>query len=66
MLFKVIAVVIATVLIYGYLPIHALWTLFAVIGPRVVVRGRGRGVVPQQSAWVVERLRQFHQTSSRG
>src|SRR5258706_10338619 len=60
MLFKVIAVVIATVLIYGYPPIHALWIPFAVIGLAVVFVVEGVRVVPQQSAWVVERLRQNH------
>src|SRR5882724_1756855 len=55
MLFKIIAVVIATVLIYGYPPLRPLWIPFAIIALVVVC------VVPQQSAWVVERLGKFHQ-----
>src|SRR5258708_8288510 len=61
MLFKIIAVVIATVLIYGYPPIHALWIPFAIIALAVVFVIEGVRVGPQQSAWVVERLRKFHQ-----
>jgi len=36
MLIKIIAVLIATVLIYGYPPLHALWIPFAVIALAVV------------------------------
>jgi len=61
MLFKIIAVVIATVLIYGYPPIHALWIPFAIIALVVVFVIEGVRVVPQQSAWVVERLGKLHQ-----
>src|SRR5437660_10695229 len=61
MLFKIIAVVIATVLIYGYEPIRPLWIPFAIIALVVVFVIEGVRVVPQQSAWVVERLGKFHQ-----
>jgi regulator of protease activity HflC (stomatin/prohibitin superfamily) len=61
MLFKIIAVVIATVLIYGYPPLHALWIPFSIIALVVVFVIEGVRVVPQQSAWVVERLGKFHQ-----
>jgi regulator of protease activity HflC (stomatin/prohibitin superfamily) len=61
MLFKVIAVLIATVLIYGYEPIRPLWIPFAIIALAVVFVIEGVRVVPQQSAWVVERLGKFHQ-----
>src|SRR5260370_42502482 len=54
MLFKIIAVVIATVLIYGYPPIHALWIPFAIIALAVGVVVQGLRVVPQQSALVVD------------
>src|SRR5258705_5850585 len=59
MLFKIIAVVIATILIYGYPPIHALWVPFAIIALVVVFVIQGVRVVPQQSAWDVERLGKF-------
>ena len=36
MLFKIIAVLIATVLIYGYEPIRPLWIPFAIIALAVV------------------------------
>src|SRR2546427_8050628 len=61
MLFKIIAVVIATILIYGYEPLRPLWIPFAVIALAVVFVIEGVRVVPQQSAWVVERLGKFHQ-----
>jgi regulator of protease activity HflC (stomatin/prohibitin superfamily) len=61
MLFKIIAVVVATVLIYGYEPIRPLWIPFAIIALAVVFVIEGVRVVPQQSAWVVERLGKFHQ-----
>src|SRR2546430_8485978 len=63
MLFKVIAVLIATVLIYGYPPIHAFWIPFAIIALVVVFVIEGVRVVPQQSAWVVERFRSEEHTS---
>src|SRR6266480_981883 len=61
MLFRIIAVVVATVLIYGYEPIRPLWIPFAIIALAVVFVIEGVRVVPQQSAWVVERLGKFHQ-----
>ena len=61
MLFKIIAVVVATVLIYGYEPLRPLWIPFAIIALAVVFVIEGVRVVPQQSAWVVERLGKFHQ-----
>ena len=61
MLFKIIAVVVATVLIYGSEPIRPLWIPFAIIALAVVFVIEGVRVVPQQSAWVVERLGKFHQ-----
>ena len=61
MLLKIIGVLIATVLIYGYEPIRPLWIPFAIIALAVVFVIEGVRVVPQQSAWVVERLGKFHQ-----
>lgn len=66
MLLKIIGVIIATVLIYGYAPIHALWIPFAIIALAVVFVIEGVRVVPQQSAWIVERLGKFHQVLEPG
>ncbi len=66
MLFKIIAVVIATVLIYGYEPIHAFWVPFAIVALAVVFVIEGVRVVPQQSAWVVERLGRFKEVLQPG
>jgi regulator of protease activity HflC (stomatin/prohibitin superfamily) len=66
MLFKIIAVIIATVLIYGYEPIHAFWVPFAIVALAVVFVYEGVRVVPQQSAWVVERLGKFKEVLQPG
>jgi len=66
MLFKIIAVVVATVLVYGYEPLRPLWIPFAIIALAVVFVIEGVRVVPQQSAWVVERLGKFHQVLEPG
>ncbi len=66
MLFKIIAVIVATVLIYGYEPIHAFWIPFAIVALAVVFVYEGVRVVPQQSAWVVERLGKFKEVLQPG
>jgi len=66
MLFKIIAVIIATVLIYGYEPIRALWIPFAIIALAVVFVIEGVRVVPQQYAWIVERLGKFNEVLEPG
>jgi regulator of protease activity HflC (stomatin/prohibitin superfamily) len=66
MLFKIIAVIVATTLIYGYEPLHALWIPFAIVALAVVFVIEGVRVVPQQSAWVVERLGKFKETLQPG
>jgi len=66
MLLKIIAVVIATILIYGFPPTHALWIPFAIIALVVVFVIEGVRMVPQQSAWIVERLGKFHQVLEPG
>ena len=66
MLFKIIAVIVATVLIYGYEPIHAFWIPFAIVALAVVFVIEGVRVVPQQSAWVVERLGKFKEVLQPG
>jgi len=66
MLFKIIAVIVATVLIYGYEPIRPLWIPFAIVALVVVFVIEGVRVVPQQSAWVVERLGKFNEVLEPG
>ena len=66
MLIKIIAVIIATVLIYGYQPLHAFWIPFGIIALGAVFVIEGVRVVPQQSAWVVERLGRFKETLQPG
>jgi len=66
MLFKIIAVIVATVLIYGYEPIRPLWIPFAIIALAAVFVVEGVRVVPQQSAWVVERLGKFNEVLEPG
>ena len=66
MLFKIIAVIIATVLVYGYEPIRPFWVPFAIIALAVVFVIEGVRVVPQQSAWVVERLGKFKEVLQPG
>ena len=66
MLFKIIAVIIATVLIYGYEPLRPLWIPFAVIALAVVFVIEGVRVVPQQSAWIIERLGKFNEVLQPG
>jgi len=66
MLFKIIAVIIATVLIYGYQPLHAFWIPFGIIALGAVFVIEGVRVVPQQSAWVVERLGKFKEVLQPG
>ncbi|HEY6241156.1 MAG TPA: hypothetical protein VIW78_09985, partial [Burkholderiales bacterium] len=46
MLFKIIGVIIATVLIYGYEPIRPLWIPFAIIALGVVFVIEGVRVMP--------------------
>jgi len=66
MLFKIIAVIVATVLIYGYERIRPLWIPFAIVALVVVFVIEGVRVVPQQSAWVVERLGKFNEVLEPG
>ena len=66
MLFKIIAVIIATVLIYGYEPLHAFWIPFGIIALGAVFVIEGVRVVPQQNAWVVERLGKFKEALQPG
>ena len=66
MFLKILAVVIATVLIYGYEPIHAFWIPFAIVALAIVFVIEGVRVVPQQTAWIVERLGKFKEVLQPG
>src|SRR5689334_8812497 len=66
MFLKILAVAIATVLIYGYQPIHAFWIPFAIVALAAVFVIEGVRVVPQQTAWIVERLGKFKEVLQPG
>src|SRR3989442_15813586 len=66
MLLRLAAVVIAAILFSVYAPLHPVWIPFADIALVVVFVIEGVRVVPQQSAWVVERLGKFHQVLEPG
>ncbi len=60
MLARLIAVVIATVLISQFEPTHGYTIPFFILAAAIVFVVEGVRVVPQQNAWVVERLGKFH------
>lgn len=66
MLAKLIAVLIATAAIWSFLPIQGLAIPFLFLALIVVFVVEGVRVVPQQSAWVVERLGKFSRTLEPG
>ena len=61
MLFKFVAVLVASVLIYGYPPLRPLAIPVFIVGLVVATIVEGVRIVPQQSAWVVERWGKFQQ-----
>jgi len=61
MLFKFVAVLIATAFIYAYEPIRPLAIPFFIVALLVALVIEGVRIVPQQSAWVVERWGRFQQ-----
>ena len=61
MLFKFVAVLVASVLIYGYPPLRPFAIPVFIIGLVVALIIEGVRIVPQQSAWVVERWGKFQQ-----
>jgi regulator of protease activity HflC (stomatin/prohibitin superfamily) len=63
---KIIGVIIATILIYGFEPIRGLWIPFFIIALVVVFVFECVRVVPQQQAWIVERLGKFHEVLEPG
>jgi regulator of protease activity HflC (stomatin/prohibitin superfamily) len=66
MLPKVLAVVILAGVIWAYPPTHAYTIPFFVIALAVAFVIEGVRVVPQQSAWVVERWGRYHTTLQPG
>ena len=63
---KIVGVIILTALIAFYEPTRVYAIPFFVIGVVIVFVVEGVRVVPQQSAWVVERLGRFHATLEPG
>src|SRR5215470_17291527 len=61
MLVKIVAILIATGFIYAYPPIRPLAIPFFVVALLVALVIEGVRIVPQQSAWVVERWGRFQQ-----
>src|SRR5499427_8325565 len=61
MLVKVVAILIATAVIYAYPPIRPLAIPFFIVALVVALVIEGVRIVPQQSAWVVERWGRFQQ-----
>ena len=66
MLPKILGVLILTVAIAAFEPTRAYAVPFFIIGLAIVFVIEGVRVVPQQSAWVVERLGRFHATLEPG
>jgi regulator of protease activity HflC (stomatin/prohibitin superfamily) len=66
MLPKVIAVIILAALIWAFPPTHAYAIPFFIIALATVFVIEGVRVVPQQSAWVVERWGRYHATLEPG
>ena len=60
MLAKIIGVIIATIVIYNIEPISKITVPFLVVAIAAVFVIEGVRVVPQQNAWIVERLGKFH------
>jgi len=66
MLPKILAVIVLAVVIWSYPPTHAYAIPFFVIAVAAVFVIEGVRVVPQQSAWVVERWGRYHTTLQPG
>jgi regulator of protease activity HflC (stomatin/prohibitin superfamily) len=66
MLFKIVGVVIATFVIAMLEPVRPFAIPFFIVALVVVFVIEGVRVVPQQSAWIVERLGKFHQVLEPG
>ena len=66
MLAKIIGVVIATIVIYTIDPIRPIAVPFFIVALAAVFVVEGVRVVPQQNAWIVERLGKFHEVLEPG
>ena len=66
MLAKIIAVLMASVVMWSFPPTHGWAIPFLVLALVVVVVIEGVRVVPQQNAWVIERLGKFSRTLEPG
>lgn len=66
MLAKIIAVLVASVVMWSFPPTHGWAIPFLMLALVVVVVIEGVRVVPQQNAWVVERLGKFSRTLEPG
>ncbi|MGB7541216.1 MAG: SPFH domain-containing protein, partial [Burkholderiales bacterium] len=63
---KIIGVLIATFILYSIGDIRPFAIPFGIVALAVVFVIEGVRVVPQQNAWVVERLGKFHQVLEPG
>jgi regulator of protease activity HflC (stomatin/prohibitin superfamily) len=66
MLAKVIGVLIITVILFMVPAVHPLAIPFGIIALAIVFVLEGVRVVPQQSAWIVERWGKYHETLEAG
>ena len=65
-LIKLIVAAVLSAVVYAYPPTQAFTPFFAVLAVAVVFVLEGIQVVPQQNAWVVERLGKFNATLEPG
>ena len=66
MLVKLVGVIIITAIIYAYEPLRPYTIPFFVLALAAAVIIEGVRIVPQQSAWIVERLGKYHETLEPG
>ena len=66
MFIRIVVVVILSIIIASYPPLHAFAIPFFIVALAIVFVIESVRVVPQQSAWVVERLGKFHATLEPG
>ena len=66
MFIRIVAVVILSIIIASYPPLHAFAIPFFIVALAIVFVIESVRVVPQQSAWVIERLGKFHATLEPG
>jgi regulator of protease activity HflC (stomatin/prohibitin superfamily) len=66
MLVKIVLIAVATFLMAAYAPLRPLAIPFAVVALAIAFVVEGVRVVPQQNAWIVERLGKFHEVLEPG